>query len=115
MGARRKCGKRFYLIAAAISATPAITGAANSSWTFNGSGNWTLTGNWLGGTPVAGSDVFSRHSDAINRTITYDYAGASIQFNSFQIDQTGTGSEIFSQSTNTFNSVSSIVGGQGTA
>src|SRR4051812_35468116 len=103
---RWRASRAWLLGAAALAAMPTPWAlGASSSWTFNGNGNWTLAANWLGGAPATASDAFIIHNDAINRTITYNYSGASIQFNSLTVDNSGTGSNLFSQSNNTFNSV----------
>ena len=111
---RRNGRARSWLVVAALAAAPASALAAKTTWTFSGNGSWTVASNWLGGTPVNGSDVFIRDNDAINRTISYDYSGASIQFNTVTVENSGTGSDAFSQSANTFNSVTEIIGNAGT-
>ena len=71
-----RIARRAILFTAALSAIPTSTQAASgSSWTFNGNGNWNTASNWFGGVPVAGSDVFITHANAINHTVTYDYGG----------------------------------------
>src|SRR5437773_1737901 len=108
----RRCSrvqKRLLLATAALASLPSLARATTSSWTFNGSGNWSVASNWLGGVPGAGSVVLAQFSDATNRTINYDYGGPSIQFNSLVISNGGIGSMIFSQAGNTFNSDAEII------
>jgi hypothetical protein len=105
--------KRAVAVLTAIGAFPYVASGANTSWTFNGSGNWTLASNWNNNVPVGSIDVFSRHNDATNRTINYDYGGPSIQLNSMTIENTATGSELFQQTANTFNSLTETIGDSG--
>ena len=77
------------IAAAALTSLPSISRAVTSQWTFNGSGNWSVASNWLGGVPGAGYDVYLVNSDAINRTINYDYGGTSVQLNSMFLDRSG--------------------------
>jgi hypothetical protein len=105
--------RTIWLTAAAIGAIPTISPAATSSWTFAGSGNWTVNSNWAGGTPIAASDAVISHNDAINRTIGYDYGGASIQLNTMTVNNSGTGSEIFSQGGKVLNVFDETIGSNG--
>src|SRR5438876_8917898 len=101
----RRCSrvqKRLLLATAALASLPSVSRAVVTYWTFNGSGNWSVASNWNNGAPGAASDAALEAFDAINRTINYDYGGASIQFNSLTIAN-NSGSAIFSQSANTFN------------
>src|SRR5206468_7047480 len=68
---------------------------------------------WKPGLPGAASDVSAEFSDATNRTINYDYGGPSIQFSSMILANGGTGSTIFSQAGNTFNSELEVIAGTG--
>src|SRR5689334_6715118 len=112
--AGRRAGRASsWLFAAVVAAAPAGAQAQTSSWTHNASGNWTVASNWVGGVPVDGSDIYIIHNDAISRTITYNYTGASINFNSLTVDNTGTGTELFSQSANTFNCSNETLGDSG--
>src|SRR3954470_22319274 len=107
-GARRRgCG----LLAAALgTGMPLVAMAANGTWTFAGSGNWTTASNWLGGVPTDGAAAIISHNDAINRTITYDYAGPSIDFATFQVQNIGTGTTLFVQNANTFTTSFEVIG-----
>src|SRR5437764_14740282 len=97
---------------AALASLPSLAHAISTTWTFAGSGNWSVASNWNPGVPGAGSDVALTTNGTINRTVNYDYAGASIQFNSLSISNFGFGSGlmIFSQAANTFNCITENVG-----
>ncbi len=104
--------------AAMLTATAVVSIAANSlaathQWSFNGSGNWSTPGNWIGGVPTAGGNVLSTHIDATNRTINYDYTGGAISLNSMAIDNQGAGIELFSQAANNFTAAFSNIGESG--
>src|SRR5438105_10780939 len=67
-------------IAAMAASIPAVRRAQGSpdNWqTLIGSGNWNTAGNWTGGIPTNGADVFIVHNDATNRVVTYDYTGTN--------------------------------------
>src|SRR5438874_10479076 len=100
---RRTRGSKSALLAAAAALTTLLVVHAATSWIAPGSGNWTIAVNWSAGVPVAGSDVFINHADSTSRTITYNYTGASILFNSMTVNNFGTGSNTFSQPANTLN------------
>lgn len=87
--------------------------AANVSWTFLGSSSWTGASNWVGGVPVAGSTAIIAHSDVVSRTVSYTYSGGSIQLSGLLVDNAGSGSNVFSQATNTLNSSSMTIGNAG--
>src|SRR5581483_5494865 len=86
---------------------------ATSSWTFAGNGNWSVSSNWVGGVPAAGTDAVIAHADGTNRVINYDYGGASIQLNSLTVNNTGVGSEIFSQGGKQITVLSETIGTSG--
>src|SRR3954454_3508697 len=108
-GSRRRAAGAC-LATAALAPLLSPAHAAGSTWTFGGSGNWSLASNWIGGVPVAGSDAWVARGDAINRTINYDYGGPSIQLNAVTIVNNGTGSMVFSQAANTLNATSEAIG-----
>src|SRR5439155_20704658 len=106
--------KKYWLMAAAMAAAPVTKVAALPNWTFAGSGSWTVASNWLGGVPTSSNNINIVHAVGVNRTITYDYTGASILFATMSVENTGTGSALFSQSANTFNSANETIGTGGT-
>jgi hypothetical protein len=103
------------VLAAALAGAPLSASAVtNCSWTFNGSGSWSLNSNWRGGVPADGSDVLLLFNDAVNRTVTYNSSNSSFLFHKMTVDNTGTGSIVFSQSSRTFNAINEVVGETGT-
>src|SRR2546430_17640387 len=97
----RRCSrvqKRLLLATAALTSLPSVSHAVSTTWTFAGNGNWSVASNWNPGVPGAGFDVSLATNGTINRTVNYDYGGASIQFNSLNISNfgSGSGSMIFS-------------------
>ena len=106
------------LIAATLAVPLAMGGAGSavragaSFWNVPTNGNWTVGSNWLNGVPVSGSDAYVEHTDNFARTVTYNYTGGSIQFDSLQLDHAGNGVTEFAQiaSNTTFNAFYEIVG-----
>ena len=71
--------------------------AVNSSWLTNvGSGNWSVPGNWSTGVPTQFSTVNIVHADSINRIVAYDNEGTNNRFATFNLNNTGTGSDVLS-------------------
>ena len=70
--------------AAAVAVLPLPAMAIEKDWKSTvGSGNWSTAANWLQGTiPASFDDAVIVHNDAINRVITYDYAGIAVTLNS---------------------------------
>src|SRR5437762_7657173 len=95
---RRIC-RRSAVVMAAASALwhTAPAHAVITTWSFNGSGNWSLASNWSNGVPGANFDVGIQQNDAITRTVTYDYVGPAITLTSLTIYNAGSGVNTFSQ------------------
>jgi hypothetical protein len=92
---------------------PAIGARATSTWNV-GSGNWSVAGNWSpSGVPGASAVVDITNSDAINRTITYDYTGAAVTLNLLTVDNSGGGTDTFSMPANNLTSTAEYVGYSG--
>src|SRR5438874_10133754 len=97
---RRRVATVMMAAAAAALWSAAPAHAVITTWSFNGSGNWSLASNWSNGVPGANFDVGIPQNDAISRTVTYDYAGPAITLTSLTIYNTGSGVNSLSQSAN---------------
>ncbi len=65
------------------------TSAATRLWV-DGTGNWSVPGNWNPfGVPAGGDDVYVTNFDGVSRTINYDYSGFPLILNSLNIGLTG--------------------------
>ena len=85
--------------ALAAAAVPLVSSAVEKDWKTNiGSGNWTLANNWQQLIiPLAGDDAWIANNDAINRVITYDYAGLPITLATLRMENIGTGTNTLTQ------------------
>ncbi|MDP9174241.1 MAG: hypothetical protein M3O30_10310 [Planctomycetota bacterium] len=76
--------------------------ADTDSWIGTTSGNWTDNTQWsTGNAPSANQDVNITNAYTGTQTITYDYAGPAITFNSVTVDATTGGTNVLAMSTNT--------------
>ena len=63
--------------------------SAQNYWT-DGTGNWSVPGNWLAGVPGDGDiEAYISDSDGVSRTVTYDYTGPAVSLGGLDIDLTG--------------------------
>jgi hypothetical protein len=90
--------------------------AATRSWN-DGSGNWSVAGNWSpAGVPTAGDTANITLTDGISRTINYDYTGPAITLGNLIVDlqnYTGADTTTFAMTTNNLTSVFEYVGYSG--
>ena len=86
--------------------------ATGDNWNAD-SGNWNSAINWTNGIPVGGMDVNIVENDSTDRTIIYDYIGNAVTLNSLLVDNTGGGTNTFSQPGNFLTSVAMYAGSNG--
>ena len=102
------------MLLAAAAATRTLS--AQDFWN-DGTGNWSVGGNWLSGNvPAAGDTVNLTQSDATTRIVTFDAAATSgTGFTQLTIDATGSGSMSLYQATGTLRvSGTEYIGNSGT-
>lgn len=109
------CKQRGIIAGAALASAHSLSlHAADSSWTWIGSGSWSTASHWTAGIPAANDRAFITHSDAIDRTVTYDYEGISLGLSGVTIDNQGSGSTILTQSAHLLTTSSLTAGLSGT-
>src|ERR1700722_15433127 len=87
----------FSAAAASLAVRPASAQVTN--WTA-ASSDWNKATNWSSGIPkTAGELVNITNTDAINRTITYDYNGAAVTLGIVNISNSGGGVDTLSMTT----------------
>ena len=79
------------------------------TWT-DGTGNWSTAGNWSTGVPTSGPVAIS-NSDAVNRTITYDYSGSPVTLGQLNINNSGGGTDTLSMPGHTLTTTGLSIGG----
>jgi hypothetical protein len=103
----------FSLAAAAAVIAPLPACAIDVNWQ-TGTGNWSTPSNWLLGVlPVNADDAFIMSNDAVNRTVTYDFADAPLLLNTLWLDNTGGGTNTLLQSGNVFSAPGQYIGVNG--
>src|SRR5436309_1680832 len=95
IGGNRKAALTIAAAASLFSFAPAR--AVITTWSFNGSGNWSTASNWNNGVPGANFDVGIQQNDGLSRTVTYDYTGPAITLTSLTIANSGAGVNTLSQ------------------
>jgi hypothetical protein len=79
--------------AVALPAVPVIAGS--DSWIGTSDGNWTDGTRWSNTVPpVGGDDVYITNTFSGTQTITYDYGGSPVTYNSVTVDATGGGTNV---------------------
>jgi hypothetical protein len=107
-----KTGSQSYLLVPLIAACWAVPVYGDTDTWIDGTGNWSVLGNWSSGQiPKIGDDVVFTETDAVTRTVSLN---VSSTLNSLTINSSGSGIMLLTQYANVLNVATEYVGLSGT-